>query len=499
MTRKTPRVAWVCLPLAYFIYFFHLGAVGLLGPDEPRYAAIAREMARSGDWITPRLWGAPWFEKPALLYWMSGAGFRSGLSADLAPRLPVAVLALAFLGFFWWILNREFGCRTAWFGSVMLGTSIAWVGFSQVGVTDLPLAAFYAAAMLLALPWVGRGETRFLPWAAASLGAAVLAKSLVPVVLSAPIGLALSFGRGKLRDLVRPRVILPFVLVAAPWYALCYLRNGRVFWETLFVQHQFGRFTSDALKHPGPWWFYVPILAGLLVPWTPVAGLLAKREGYRDPRRLFLLVSVLFGLAFFSAATNKLPGYVLPLLPAAAALMAIALDEAPKAGWWLAGCAALLVVFAVAAPVLPEAVANGLSRAPRPAFRWTWLLPIPVMAAVWISEMRSRRVMAVVWVAAAATAGVVYLKEVTTPELGRLGSARGVWEAIAGRAGDVCVGTLKRDLRYGLNYYSGAPLPDCSQEPRPLRVEQLPGMPPSVMAASGALTGAIIAPSRDQP
>ena len=67
--RKIPRWLWVVLPLAYLAYFYDLSATGLLGPDEPRYASIAREMARSGDWITPRLWGAPWFEKPALLYW----------------------------------------------------------------------------------------------------------------------------------------------------------------------------------------------------------------------------------------------------------------------------------------------------------------------------------------------------------------------------------------------------------------------------------------------
>ena len=61
-----------------------LGSLPLVGPDEPRYAAIGREMARSRDWVTPRLWGEAWFEKPALLYWMTGAGFRLGLGDELA-------------------------------------------------------------------------------------------------------------------------------------------------------------------------------------------------------------------------------------------------------------------------------------------------------------------------------------------------------------------------------------------------------------------------------
>jgi 4-amino-4-deoxy-L-arabinose transferase-like glycosyltransferase len=97
-----PR-AWVWLaliPAVYFLFLFNLTGVGLLGPDEPRYAAIGREMARSGDWITPRLWGEPWFEKPALLYWMTAAAFRAGLGDDLAPRLPVALLSVGFLIFY---------------------------------------------------------------------------------------------------------------------------------------------------------------------------------------------------------------------------------------------------------------------------------------------------------------------------------------------------------------------------------------------------------------
>jgi 4-amino-4-deoxy-L-arabinose transferase-like glycosyltransferase len=183
--RKIPRLLWVVLPLAYLVYFYDLSATGLLGPDEPRYASIAREMARSGDWTTPRLWGAPWFEKPALLYWLSGLGFRLGLNTELAPRLPGALLAVGFLAFYWWTLRREFGERAAWLASLILGSSGMWVAYSQIGVTDLPLGATYSAAMLLALPWVARRDTRQLPAAAAMFGLAVLAKGLVPLALAA--------------------------------------------------------------------------------------------------------------------------------------------------------------------------------------------------------------------------------------------------------------------------------------------------------------------------
>jgi 4-amino-4-deoxy-L-arabinose transferase-like glycosyltransferase len=468
--RKIPRLLWVVLPLAYLVYFYDLSATGLLGPDEPRYASVSREMARSGDWITPRLWGAPWFEKPALLYWLSGAGFRLGLNTELAPRLPGALMAVAFLAFYWWTLRREFGCRPAWLASLILGSSGMWVAYSQNGVTDLPLAATFSAAMLLAMPWVARRDTGQLPAAAAMFGLAVLAKGLVPLTLAAPLLL----GR-HVRDWLRWRVVLAFVLVALPWYALCYWRNGWTFIHEFFVVHHFSRVTSGALMHARPVWFYLPILVVGLLPWTPLLGLMARRRVYRDRRRVFLAVWVLVVLVLFSISVNKLPGYILPLLPAAAALMALALDEVVDARVWLAACAALLVAFPITAQVLPAAVLNGLSRAPHPVFQALWLAAAAVTLLAWLLEARGKRVAAVLAVAAGAAAGIGYLKTVATPELDRAISARGLWREIGGRAGEVCMGNVKRDWEYGLNYYSVTPLPHCEKQPKALQVLPAPG------------------------
>ena len=484
MPRKIPPALWIVLPLAYLLYFYGLGATGLLGPDEPRYASIAREMARSGDWITPRLWGQPWFEKPALLYWIEGAAFRLGIGPDLAPRLPVAFMAAGFLVFYWWILRREFGARAAWFATLILGGCGGWLVSSQVGVPDMPMSAAFSAAMLLALPWVVRRDARHLPLAAALLGLAVLAKGPVALVLAAPLCLRLR----DVRDLLRLRVVAPFLAVALPWYLLCYLRNGNIFLHDFFLVHNFGRFTSNALMHVQPWWFYLPVFVGLLLPWFPLLFLLRRRAPYRDPRRLFLLAWVAFGIVFFTAATNKLPGYLLPLLPATAALLGLALDEAraSHAGPLLACCGALLVVFPMAARMLPAALATGLSKAPLPAFHAIWLLAGAVAAAAWLLENRARRLAAVLLIAAGATAGTVYLKRVAAPELDRTVSARVLWREISGRADRVCIGPIDRNWRYGLNYYSGTPLPECSVQPRPWRVRQSPGQPPNLAAATPA-------------
>jgi 4-amino-4-deoxy-L-arabinose transferase-like glycosyltransferase len=204
-------------------------------------------------------------------------------------------------------------------------------------------------------------------------------------------------------------------------------------------------------------------------------GLLARRRVYRDRQRVFLAVWALAVLVLFSIPINKLPGYILPLLPAAAALMALALDDVVDARVWLAACAALLVAFPITAQVLPAAVLNGLGRAPRPVFQAVWLAAAAVLLLAWLLEARGKRVAAVLAVAAGAAVGTGYLKTMATPELDRSVSARGLWREMGERAGDVCIGNVKRDWKYGLNYYSVAPLPDCDKEPKALQVLPAPG------------------------
>jgi 4-amino-4-deoxy-L-arabinose transferase-like glycosyltransferase len=476
MPRKIPRLFWLALPLAYLLYFFGLTAAGMVGPDEPRYASIGREMARSGDWITPRLWGQPWFEKPALLYWMSGAAFRMGLGPDLAPRLPVALMSVAFLALYWWILRREFGCAPAWFATLMLSTSSGWWAYSQSGVTDLPLSAAFSAAMLLALPWVARRDQRLLPCAAVMMGLAVLAKGPAPLVLAAPLALAWR----NFRDLLRPRTLLPFLLVALPWYVLCYLRNGMAFLKEFFWLHNFERFTTPSLQHVQQWWYFGPVLALLLLPWSALAPLAVAGARPLDRRRLFLVLWTLWPVVFFSVSVNKLPGYILPMLPALAVLIALALDQVRNAAPWLAVTALLLAAYPIAGPLLAAAVGSGLSRAPHPQFQPIWLAPVAIAALVWFLASRGRTLAAVACLAVSASAGMVSLKL----EMGRAVFSRELWRRISIQSGNICVATIDRGWRYGLNYYSTVPLPDCSQTPMRLQLTERTGHVPELTEAN---------------
>lgn len=474
--------AFFALAAAVYLLFFHgLSQVGLLGPDEPRYASIGREMARSGDWITPRLWGEPWFEKPPLVYWSIAAGFRAGLGDDLAPRAGVALLSMAFLAFYWRVLRREFGAEAALAATAMLATSAAWLGFSHAAVTDLPLAATFSAAMLLALGWIGRGDRRGLVAAGALAGAAVLAKGLVPLVLGLPV---LWAGRHRLRDLLRPGPAAAFLVVAAPWYIAVTALHGHAFLDEFFVRHHLARFASDSLQHVQPFWFYIPVLAGALFPWSPLVALLFDRPLYKDARVRFLLLWLGFGLVFFSASANKLPGYVLPLIPAATALAGIALARAPKPRA-LTACALLLALTPLVTAVLPGALLRGLTHTSLEGVAWPAMgLAFVLAAAVWLLARRGKTEWAVLSVAAATTGAVLWIELATFPVLDRIVSARQVWRQVAERGGEVCVAEVNRGWRYNLNYYSLVPLPDCARAPRRLRIEQPPGGAPHLVEAS---------------
>jgi 4-amino-4-deoxy-L-arabinose transferase-like glycosyltransferase len=446
----------------YVVYFFHLTALGIAGTDEPRYAAIGREMALSGHWITPILWGRAWFEKPPLIYWMTAIGFRLGLSQDLAPRLPVALLSVVFLLFYYWILRREFGFRAALYSVVLLGSSALWIGFSQAAVPDLPLAVFFSAAVLLALPWLGPGDGRLLPYAAAMLGLAVLAKSLVPLVLLIPI---FWFGRKRLTDLLRPRVLFTFFVVALPWYAACYARNGMPFIQTLFLEHQVGRFTSDALQHVQKFWYYLAVLPGAVYPWVFLLPLLFHRKLYEDVRARFLLTIFLFGFIFFSASTNKLPGYILPLLPPLIALIGIRLAQTKFAGELMMCCTMLLVFIPAIAMMLPKAMAQGISYAypvDTAAMASAGLL-IPLLIMIGGAEILAarkwRHEAAILIAGSLVVCSILYLKIATLPELDKVISARG-------RVPECIKPETTRAMRYGFNYYAGTIVPDCrTQEP----------------------------------
>ena len=446
---------------------FRLDGVGILGPDEPRYAAIGRSMALTGDLVTPRLWGAPWFEKPPLLYWMDALGTAAGLDRELAGRLPVALLSLAFLAVSFVILRREFSTEAAGIATALLATSAGWITYSQLCLTDLPLAVFFALAVFAALPLLRSTGPAMQSRAAmlaigVCLGLAALAKGLVPIALAAPF---VWFLRHYWRSWWI--AIASCAIVALPWYVAVYLRNGDPFIQDFFVKHHFERLYSASLQHVQPWYYYFPVLLFGLFPWTPLLALFGARKELwlpkGDQRRLFLASIVIFGFIFFSVTRNKLPGYLLPLFPSLFALLGARFEKRrliELSRWWLIPCALLIAVIPLLGTILPASLSLGRFSAAafKPPSRTEWFYIALPLAVVFVARRSWTGLLLVLCV----VSGVLYLKSVADPLLDAQVSARRLWTRVKPISGRLCDQWSNRDWSLGLSFYRDSSIPACS-------------------------------------
>jgi 4-amino-4-deoxy-L-arabinose transferase-like glycosyltransferase len=329
---KHPPYAIVAiLAASAFAFFFGLGRLGFLGPDEPRYAEVAREMLKSGDYISTRLCGCLWFEKPALLYWMSAAGYHLFGVNEFAARVPAAAAALATVVFVYFALRRLGTHRLALASALVLATSGIFIAYARVATPDMILTAAITAALLAAFHSTrSSGRARSVFWALSFLfmGLAVLAKGLVGAVLVVAIfGIYLVFA-GQPRS-VRWQDwlvgLVVFLAVAGTWYGPVTMRHGWAFIEEFFVRHHFQRYTSNEFGHPQPVYFFVLVAAAGLAPWTffliPAIGRLRSLRDSRDSLLMLAWIWAVVPVVFFSFSESKLPGYILPVFPALAVIL----------------------------------------------------------------------------------------------------------------------------------------------------------------------------------
>jgi 4-amino-4-deoxy-L-arabinose transferase-like glycosyltransferase len=348
------RIGWSILILLtlYICYFSHLGAIGFVGPDEPRYAWIARDMAETGDWVTPRLYGKPWFEKPPLFYWGAALCFKWFGVSEAAARLPSAISALLATLVLAWLAFRLYGAVTARWLLLLLPTTVGMIGFSHAAATDMPFSAMLTIAMVCAAVALGftRNENSPIipqtPWLALALfgfflGLAVLAKGPAGIIL---VGGAIFFWAlftKRWRDVFRlfhPAALASFCLTALPWYILCARRNPD-FFRIFIIEHNFKRYVTPEFQHIQPFWFYGPILLIAFLPWTGVfLGSLVKgianlwRTKCTAESTWLLICWAGFCVLFFSVSQSKLPGYVLPSVPAIGLLATRGVTSAGQAG-----------------------------------------------------------------------------------------------------------------------------------------------------------------------
>ena len=334
--RLRPLTDWLLLAgFCGFLLFFGLAYFGLLGADEPRYAQVAREMFVRHDWITPTLGGKSWLEKPALYYWQTMMAYSIFGVSDWAARLPSAVDATLMVVAVYLFLRR-FRPGFQLDGALMTASAAGVIGFARAASTDMPLAAMLTLGLLAWFAWYESGSNRYLALFNIFLGLATLAKGPVALFLAAVIIVVFVAAKGDYR-LVRRTLWIPGILlfcaVTLPWYVAVQMRNPE-FFRVFILEHNLARFGTDLYHHREPFWYYLPVALLGLIPWTMfiVATLTEtirawwteRRELFQseDALNAFLVIWLIVPVIFFSISASKLPGYIVPSLPAGTLLLA---------------------------------------------------------------------------------------------------------------------------------------------------------------------------------
>jgi len=320
----------------------------LIEIDDARYAEVPRAMAASGDWIMPSLNAMPYIEKPPLWYWLGAASIKALGPSEAAARLPMLLLGLLGAGGIFWLGSWLFSPNVGRTAALATATAGLWLFLEHNLTLDLPVSVFLLWTTAFILRVLDRpADARWAApaaWAAAAL--AFLSKGLISVLFPALwtavlIGLFPKWRRPALK-LLSPLGFVLAAAIAAPWFFAMQARRPD-FFHTFFVEQHFQRYLTPRYARAAPWWFYAALLPAGLLPWTaPFLSGLSKtiRRPFGDPRSTALALWILGVLAFFTSSQSKLATYALPVVPHAALLAALALDDGPPK-WALRVCRAL--------------------------------------------------------------------------------------------------------------------------------------------------------------
>lgn len=391
------RRAWMLLILLMAaVWFGNLEYRKLVRPDEGRYAEIAREMAASGDWITPRLNGIKYFEKPALQYWITAGAYRLFGEHHWTARLWSALAG--FLGIFFaaFAATRLFGREAGLLSAAVLGSSLLYTLIAHMNSLDMGMTFFMGGALMSFLLAQQDGASKpanrlwmHVAWAA--LAFSVLSKGLMGIVLPGAVIVLYTlierdFGLWKRLHLFSG--IALFMAIAAPWLIAVSIANPE-FFHFFFIHEHFERFLTKTHGRYEPWWWFIPVLAAGILPWliTLIDSLAhawkvepAAQQHFKPKR--FLLIWAVFIFVFFSLSGSKLASYILPIFPALALLIGEHLSriDGRRLFWQILPVAFLATAGLLLAPNTVRFADNELARGQYAVFA-NWLL---AASAIWL-------------------------------------------------------------------------------------------------------------------
>jgi 4-amino-4-deoxy-L-arabinose transferase-like glycosyltransferase len=478
MTTRTRTDVLLIAGFCAFLFFYGIGQFGLIGADEPRYAQVAREMLERHDWVTPVLGGQPWLEKPPLYYWQAMLAYSLFGVSDVAARIPSAVDAtLLVIGVYFFFRRFRSGVEAD--AALITASCAGVIGYARAASMDMALAATFSIGMLSWWAWREGSKKIFLALFYICMALGMLAKGPVAPFLAAAVIMLFALATREFRIAIRtgwlPGTFL-FCAIALPWYFLAQMRNPQFFREFI-LEHNLARFSSNLYHHRQPFWYYLPVTLLALMPWTVyviAAFVEAVRLWWAQHRdvlpepdlewqfSVFASCWLILPVLFFSISQSKLPGYIVPAIPAGAVLLAVYLrghlkNEEGSSSKTLAILHALLA----AAPIIPSVlIAYVITERRLPAGRpmlITLAIAFVLCAAIaltLISRMRLRMlrfvtlIPVVLSVAAVLKLGAVSIdqKLSTRPLAVELAGA-------ATRPIPLAVYGVPREIEYGLAFY----------------------------------------------
>ncbi len=351
---------WSLLAIFCVIWFVMLGTRTLVPTDEGRYAEMPREMVATGDWITPRLNGIKYFEKPPLQIWATAAVYEVFGLGEWQARLWTGVCGL--FGIFLTALagRRLYGSRVGFGAGLVLASSFLWAALGHINTLDMGLAGMMTLALsgLLIAQRNDADATERRNWMIAcwaGMALSVMSKGLIGIVLPGAILILYSLWSRDWKIWTRLHFgigLAVFFAITVPWFVLVTLKNPE-FPRFFFIHEHFQRFTTKVHHRDGPWYYFIPLLLIGILPWLGVLlqSLWSARSGegtgFQPKKMLFTWAAFIF--VFFSISDSKLPSYILPIFPALALLIALYLQNASRTAWALtAGITATLSIAGLA-------------------------------------------------------------------------------------------------------------------------------------------------------
>jgi 4-amino-4-deoxy-L-arabinose transferase-like glycosyltransferase len=454
-------VAVVCA----FTFFYGLAHFGLVGADEPRYAQIAREMLARHDWVTPTLFSRPWLEKPVLYYWSAMVSYKVFGVSDWAARLPSAGLATAMVLAIY-AFSRRFRPGAQLNAALIAATCAGVIGFARAASTDMPLTATLTIGMMAWITWQQSGEKRWLAAFYFMVALATLAKGPVAPFLAGVIIVIFAVTRRDWRLIGRtlwvPGIVL-FLAVMLPWY-IAVEHSTHEFFRVFILKHNLERYETNVFQHKQPFWYYLAVLPVAQLPWTifSIAGFIRAVKERTDDLQLVLAIWAGMPVIFFSFSGSKLPGYILPALPAWALLAAWYLESTREAGLRMKVAVPHSVVVGVlfgVALLSPNAV---LKLHPS-SFAWTvGIIGVAAVFAIVLLATAAYGWRAVRLATLAPTlVALGFVLRFVAPAIDAKQSARPVAQMLAHRTTPdtpIEAFSLRRDLVYGISFYRNQPV-----------------------------------------